>query len=386
MLAKVIERKLHDQANFVTLEYIRKQKCKVAKINEGTFALLVSLDSMAIKEQERIMRQLDFLAEEMEKGAQVGDLLINLTTKLGCSILDPHDELFSFADHVKQAYQGLELAKRESKAIGFYQPDHGNNVAKRLALAADLQQALRNDELELYHQPQINLAQQSVDGSEALLRWTHPEQGFIPPDVFIQLAEDTGVINELTLWVINKACQQLEELLKQGFNQHNVSINISGKDIAEQEFMPKVRQILSRYDFPANSLTFELTESVMVNDFHHLQQTMAQLSELGVQVAIDDYGTGYSSLFYISQLPFNEIKIDKSFVINLANSERDLTIVRTTIEMAKSLGLKLVAEGIENQQIEEVLKQHECHIVQGYYYQKPIAFKQYISWLNANAR
>jgi EAL domain-containing protein (putative c-di-GMP-specific phosphodiesterase class I)/GGDEF domain-containing protein len=382
MLAKVIERNLHSQQNFVTLEYLHKQKCKVAKINEGTFALLVTLDSMEVKEQERIKRQLEFLSIEMEKGAQVGELLINLTTKLGCSILAVDDQNYSFAEHIKQAYQGLEIAKREARVIGFYQPDHGNNVAKRLALAADLQQALRNNELELYHQPQINLATQAIDGSEALLRWTHPEQGFIPPDIFIQLAEDTGVINELTLWVINTACQQLEELIRQGFTEHNVSVNISGKDIAEQEFMPKVRQILNRYNFPANSLTFELTESVMVNDFHHLQQTMAQLSELGVQVAIDDYGTGYSSLFYISQLPFNEIKIDKSFVINLADSERDLTIVRTTIEMAKSLGLKLVAEGIENQQIEDILKQHECHIVQGYYYQKPIPFGQFLDWLN----
>ena len=221
-----------------------------------------------------------------------------------------------------------------------------------------------------------------MDGSEALLRWTHPEKGFIPPDTFIQLAEDTGVINELTLWVIDKACQQLEQLIQEGHKQHNVSVNISGQDIAEKNFLDNIRSIVNRYDIPLNCLTFELTESVMVNDFHHLSQVMQALSEMGIQVAIDDYGTGYSSLFYISQLPFNELKIDKSFVINLDHSERNLTIVRTTIEMAKSLGLKLVAEGIENQQIEDVLKQHDCHIVQGYYYQKPIAFSQYLNWLN----
>ncbi len=120
----------------------------------------------------------------------------------------------------------------------------------------------------------------------------------------------------------------------------------------------------------------------MVSDFLHLSQTMKQLSEMGIQVAIDDYGTGYSSLFYISQLPFNEIKIDKSFVMNIENSETDLTIVKTTIEMAKSLGLKIVAEGVENKAVEDILKRHNCYLAQGYLYSKPIKFSDYIEWLN----
>ena len=284
---------------------------------------------------------------------------------------------------LKQAYQGLEQGKRKGLLFGFYQPEQAYNVAQRLALAADLQQALREGQLQLFHQPQINLATKQVDGSEALLRWQHKELGFIPPDVFIPIAEDTGVINELTLWVVETACQQMQAMIKEGYLQHNVSINISGRDISEDNFLPSVKKIVSRYNFPLNNLTFELTESVMVNDFLHLSHSMKELSEMGIQVAIDDYGTGYSSLLYISQLPFNEIKIDKSFVLNLEHSDRDLTIVRTTIEMAKSLGLKIVAEGIENEKVEAILSQHDCHLVQGYHYQKPIAFKDYIKWLDA---
>lgn len=381
MLTKNIERRLHQQDNFIVLEHVKKQPHKIAKINEGTFAVLIELTSKPVKERERINRQLEFVAKEMTTGAQVGELLINLTFKIGVSLIDEEAQTTSISDRLKQAYQALEQGKNASQTISYYQQEQALNVAQRLALAADLQQALRQNHLQLYHQPQINLTNKQVDGSEALLRWTHSEKGFIPPDTFIQLAEDTGVINELTLWVIDKACQQLEQLIQEGHKQHNVSVNISGQDIAEKNFLDNIRGIVNRYDIPLNCLTFELTESVMVNDFHHLSQVMQALSEMGIQVAIDDYGTGYSSLLYISQLPFNEIKIDKSFVINLTESERNLTIVRTTIEMAKSLELKIVAEGIENSEIEKILEQHKCHIVQGYYYQKPIEFNEYLSWL-----
>jgi len=381
MLARIIERKIHHNDDFLVLEQRADRPVKIAKINEGTFSLVIKLSTIADNEQERIRQQLSFLSQDIAKGAQVGDLHINLTMNIGISLADVQPDKVQATEVIKQAYQGLEQGKRQGKKMGFYQPEQALNVAKRLVLAADLQQALRENCLQLYHQPQINLSTQQVDGSEALLRWVHKDHGFIPPDIFIQLAEDTGIINELTLWVINTACQQLETLIKQGYKQHNVSVNISGKDISEESFLPNVRKIVEKYDIPLSCLTFELTESVMVNDFIHLSQTMNELSDMGIQVAIDDYGTGYSSLFYISQLPFNEIKIDKSFVMNLEHSERDLTIVKATIEMAKNLGLKIVAEGIENAAIEKILKRHECHMVQGYYYKKPAAFNEYLSWL-----
>ncbi len=384
MLARNIERKIHLEENFLVLEHRDKRAVKIAKINDGTFASVVELTSMARKEQERIIRQLSFLSHDMSKGAQIGDLLINLSMNVGISLTDIQPDEFQATDILKQAYQALEQGKRQGNKFSFYQPEQAFNVAQRLSLAADLQHALRENQLQLFHQPQINLMTHAVDGSEALLRWTHKEHGFIAPDIFIPLAEDTGIINEVTLWVIDTACQQLEELISQGYTQHNVSINISGKDISEESFLINVKKIVSKYEIPLSCLTFELTESVMINDFLHLSQTMNELSRMGIQVAIDDYGTGYSSLLYISQLPFNEIKIDKSFVIDLDESERNLTIVKTTIEMAKSLGLKIVAEGIENSKTEEILKQYQCHIAQGYHYQKPIAFTEYMQWLKNN--
>jgi EAL domain-containing protein (putative c-di-GMP-specific phosphodiesterase class I) len=381
MLAKNIERKLYFEDSFVELEVKNKRVMKVAKINEGTFAFIMEITSMPIKEKERINKKLNFLTEDMKNGAQIGDLLINLSINIGVSLTESQEGM-AFSDILKQAYRALEQGKSKGVVCSFYQPEQAMNVAQRLTMAADLQKALRNNKLQLFHQPQINLATNQVDGSEALIRWQHQEHGFIPPDVFIQLAEDTGIINELTLWVIDTACKNLEELIALGYRDHNVSVNISGKDIAEQYFLANVRTIVERYDIPLSCLTFELTESVMVSDFLHLSQTMEQLSAMGIQVAIDDYGTGYSSLFYISQLPFNELKIDKSFVMNIENSETDLAIVRTTIEMAKSLELKIVAEGIENKAVEDILKIHDCYLAQGYYYCKPIEFKNYLAWLN----
>jgi EAL domain-containing protein (putative c-di-GMP-specific phosphodiesterase class I)/GGDEF domain-containing protein len=380
MVAQAIERKLCHEENFYELENNEYKTTKLAKINEGVFAVLVQLTSKASKEKVRLTQQLAFLQQDMAKGAQIGKLFVNLSTSVGLSLLEQQKDSQA-QDIIKQAYQALEQGKRETLGIGIYQPEEALNVAQRLALASDLQQALRNNELELYHQPQINIDDNSVDGSEVLLRWKHRGYGFIAPDVFIKLAEDTGIINELTLWVVAKACEDLEKIIKLGYNDYNVSVNISGKDISGNDFLDNIKNVVNKYDIPLSNLTFELTESVMVADLHHLSQVMNELSLMGIQLAIDDYGTGYSSLLYISQLPFNEIKIDKTFVMNLAESKRDLTIVRTTIEMAKSLGLKIVAEGIENEAVEVILKKHECHIVQGYYYQKPSAFKKHLAWL-----
>ncbi|MFT6735458.1 MAG: EAL domain-containing protein (putative c-di-GMP-specific phosphodiesterase class I) [Polaribacter sp.] len=380
MVADTIERALRHKNNFMVLEYNKNKTTKLAKINEGVFAVLVDMNFTSYKEHECLETQLASLQGDVARGTQIKKLFINLSTRVGISLLEPQKEVLPY-DIIKQAYQALDKGAREGVAFSVYHKKEALNVTKRLELASDLQQALRNNELELFHQPQIDINKNTIDGSEVLLRWKHKEYGYIAPDLFIKLAEDTGIINELTLWVVNKACRDLEEIINLGYVNYNVSVNISGKDISEPNFLTHIKKIISQYDIPLSSLTFELTESVMVNDFNHLSHIMNELASMGIHVAIDDYGTGYSSLLYISQLPFNELKIDKSFVMNLETSDRDLTIVKATIEMAKNLGLKVVAEGIESKEIETILKRYGCNILQGYYYQKPVEFRQYLSWL-----
>jgi EAL domain-containing protein (putative c-di-GMP-specific phosphodiesterase class I) len=380
MVTNTIERTLCHKDNFMVLEYNKNKTTKIVKINEGVFAVLVNITATSYIEQGRLKTQLAFFQDSTKKGMQIGKLFINLSTGVGISLLEKQKGVLP-SDIIKQAYQALEKGRREGIAFSVYHQEEAFNVANRLELASDLQQALRQNELELFHQPQVDVNKNTVDGSEVLLRWKHKDYGFVAPDIFIKLAEDTGIINELTLWVVNRACRDLEEIIILGYENYNVSVNISGKDISEPNFLTHIKKIISQYNIPLSSLIFELTESVMVNDFNHLSHIMNELASMGIHVAIDDYGTGYLSLLYISQLPFNELKIDKSFVMNLENSERDLTIVRTIIEMAKNLGFKIVAEGIESKAIETILKRHGCSIIQGYYYQKPVEFRQYLSWL-----
>ena len=374
MISRVVNRELMFQPQFLILEAGEHQDHKLAQLKDGLLAVVLT------EAAETNSELFDTIRQHLDSGAQIGELYIALAVNFGASDFDYHHDEQSL-DVLKQAQQALEQAKYTSSGIEFYRADQAYNFAQRLSLAASLQAALRNHELELYHQPQINLQTGRVDGSEALLRWHHHELGYVPPNEFIPLAEDTGIVNEITLWVIERACQDLEILKARGYLQHNVSVNISGKDIAEPSFLANVRRILSQYSFPLNSLTFELTESATVRDFHLLTETLEALAEIGVQIAIDDYGTGYSSLFYIAELPFTELKIDKSFVSDLDTSERHRTIVKTTVEMAKSMGLKVVAEGIESVAIEALLREYDCHIAQGFYYQKPIPFDQYLQWL-----
>lgn len=380
MMATNLERQVHSNVHFIDIELKQNIPVKLAKMKEGVFGLIYR-EYGELENTQSLTTQLQLIQDGVAKGVHINDLFINLSTRVGVSLFSYEAEHPSPAEMIKQAYQALEQCKRTESYLTFYQKEAEFNIAKRLALAADLQQALNANALELYHQPQIQLKGNCVDGSEVLLRWQHPQFGFIAPDVFVELAEATGIINDLTLWVIDTACQHLIKLIEQGYEHHNISINISGKDIGEIYFLANVKEILSRYDIPLERLTFELTESVMVNDFHHLSQVMEELSTMGINVSIDDYGTGYSSLVYISQLPFHELKIDKSFIIPLMQSTRNKTIVKATLDMANRLNFKVVAEGVETAEIESELKQHGCHLAQGYFYSKPLDFKNYLLWL-----
>jgi len=374
-IAKDIDAHIHADSHFLYFERKNNSEVKIAKAKDGVLAILAS---RFINEQE-LIKQLTRLQNSLSKDINLSGFFINLQTKIG--IYSTNENTEAAAIMLKKSFQALEKTKRDGLDMSFYQTSDTYNIAQRLTLATELQQAIRNNDLQLFHQPQINLVDSKVHGSEVLLRWQHPVHGFISPEMFIRIAEDTGIINELTMWVLNTACQQLNVLIDLNYTEHNLSINISGRDVANHDFLTKVKAILTKNNIPTNLLNFELTESVMVSDFKHLSKLMKNLSQMGIQVSVDDYGTGYSSLAYISQLPFNELKIDKSFILDLADSKRNLTIVKTTIDMAKSLKLKVVAEGIESAEIEKKLMNCQCDIGQGYYYSKPLAFEQYQQWL-----
>ncbi|MGH1374563.1 MAG: EAL domain-containing protein [Cellvibrionaceae bacterium] len=378
-ITRHVEQRINDciaqQAAFLPIEKRKNKSTKVARLTEDTFALLTK----ASMTREDVKHKLSEVMNTLYCTLNVSGFSINLTSRVGICDYNERDKQ---ADNViKRAFQAVEQAHHLGKNLQFYREKDSINQSQKLALASDLQHAIHNGELELYHQPQIDLMTRKVVGSEVLVRWLHPKHGLVLPEEFIPIAEDTGTINDLTTWVLSTACEQLHSINSNGINNHRLSINISGKDISSPHFLNEVSSILDKTETPPELLTFELTESVMVDSFQDVNHTMKTLFNLGIHFSIDDYGTGYSSLSYISQMAFTALKIDKSFVQNMDKDAKNFTIVKTTLDMARALNLKVVAEGIECPKIEQLLIDCNCCIGQGFFYSPPLPFEDYFHWL-----
>lgn len=253
----------------------------------------------------------------------------------------------------------------------FYDQSMDAAGIERLALETDLRHTIEQGGLELHYQPQVDTMNGQVVGAEALMRWPHPEHGMVPPFKFVPLAEELGLINALGEWGLEEACRQMVELQTEGLDLPQVSVNVSALQL-DHGFADRVARILSKTGLHPKRLKLELTEGIMVDDTSATMEVLSQLKELGVRLSIDDFGTGYSSLGYLSRLPLDEVKIDRSFVVDMGKSRNDSSLVVAIIAMARSLGLKLVAEGVETEQQYQFLRQHGASVVQGYLFSKPV--------------
>ncbi|WP_404340337.1 EAL domain-containing protein [Pseudoalteromonas mariniglutinosa] len=281
---------------------------------------------------------------------------------------------------LQRSIQALSVKPMQGERWRIFDLENARLSKQRLMIASSLKEAITDDQLNLYFQPQIDLTTGQVIGAEALLRWHHPTLGHISPDVFIPIAESSGVIYELTEWVVAEAIKCQATFLKIR-PKHVMSINISARDLLSKELPVLFITLLSEYDLPADSFMLELTESATLDEGMNIKTALDDYRFIGVKIAIDDFGTGYSSLTYLSQLGFDEIKIDKQFVVNLEYSINDQSICRATCDIAKSLGSKVVAEGIEDKQSLMKLKDYGCEIGQGYYFAKPMSEHDYEVWL-----
>ena len=282
---------------------------------------------------------------------------------------------------VQCALQALNVKSANGQRWQMFNSESADKVKQHMKIAAELRSAIEKDQLSLYFQPQVYLADAKVYGAEALLRWHHPELGHVPPDVFIPIAESSGMISELTEWVVTHAVTFQAELVK-FCPEHVLSINISAKDLSRKELPVLFITLLNEYQLPANSIMLELTESATLDEGKNIKSALQDYRLIGVKIAIDDFGTGYSSLATLSQMGFDEIKIDKQFVMNLEFSKNDQTICQATCDIAKSLGSHVVAEGIESEQALQTLLSYGCEIGQGYYFSRPLAFNEYMQWLD----
>jgi EAL domain-containing protein (putative c-di-GMP-specific phosphodiesterase class I) len=262
-------------------------------------------------------------------------------------------------------------AKAHHTGVEIYDPSSDTNSQAKLNLLGELRDAIPNGELVLYYQPKIDVSTRQIVGVEALVRWNHPERGFTPPDEFIPLAERTGLINPLTDWVMEAALAQSHAWRGQGLDL-GVAVNISVRCLYDRAFPERVADALERWMVPASNLKLEITEGMLMADPRRAMPVLAELEKMGLSLALDDFGTGYSSLAYLKKLPVGELKIDKSFVMHMTEDQADSTIVRTTIDMARNLGLHVVAEGVESQEILDLLALFGCNLAQGYHISRPL--------------
>lgn len=271
-------------------------------------------------------------------------------------------------------------AKSEMLGVSVYQPELDMHSPKRLALLNDLGRAIREDQLEVYFQPKIDIQQRHTCGFEALLRWHHPELGFVPPGEFVPLAEMTNLIHPMTLWVLEQSIKQCRHWLDEGY-AFSVAVNLSARNLLDESLPDHVSELLERYQLPAQYLELEITESSIMVNPELAMAALEKIHDLGVELAIDDFGTGYSSLAYLKRLPVRQLKIDYSFIINMLEDKQDEIIVNSTINLAHNLGLNVIAEGVETEPHLLRLQALGCDKAQGYLMSKPMPVKEIAEWL-----
>jgi EAL domain-containing protein (putative c-di-GMP-specific phosphodiesterase class I) len=253
----------------------------------------------------------------------------------------------------------------------FYKPEMDAAGAERIKLEADLRKAVERDELVLHYQPQIDTVSGSVVGAEALLRWKHPEYGLVPPLKFISLAEEIGLIPQLGDWVLEEACRQIKSFKDRAIKLPRVAINISALQF-NSTFTKRVKMMLQQMDIPPSMLELGLAESIMTDNDDSTVEALQSLKDMGVYLSVDDFGTSYSPMYYLSSYPLDELKIDRSFVKDCDNNDGDAKLVRAIIAMADSLALNTVAEGVETEDQYRFLRRNGAKVMQGYLFSKPV--------------
>ena len=248
-----------------------------------------------------------------------------------------------------------------------------------LSLLGELRRAIDNDEFRLHVQPKTLLPDGKVIGVEALVRWMHPKRGLLQPDHFIPFAEKTGFIRVLTRWVLEQAAALCSRWEAAGVHL-KISVNLSTRDLLDQDLPTKFMEILAQHQVASSSFCLEITESAIMDDPVRAQQTLERLYAMGIELSIDDFGTGYSSLSYLKRLPVHELKIDRSFVMNMEHETDDATIVRSTIDLGHNMGLRVVAEGIESDAALQLLARMGCDQGQGYFISRPMPADQFLPW------
>lgn len=348
----------------------------IARIGGDEFALLkldISHEDIAALCAQKIINHfaLPFKINQQE-------IVISISIGIAmCSI----DERCS-NELLKDAQTAMHRAKLSGgNTYQFYSWEMTDKVKERLSLESHLRRALEQQEFMLYYQPKVSTKTGKIAGAEALIRWQHPEKGLVPPNKFVSVLEDTGLIVPVGEWSLQEICRQYKTWKQMGFGDLSLALNLSVKQFVDNELCAKVQRTLEKFDDNKDFLELEVTESLLMGDLQNATQTLKNLHALGIRLSIDDFGTGYSSLAYLKLLPVDTLKIDRSFVIGLPVDPQDSAIAEVVIMLAKALNLKIVAEGVENKQQLDFLVDKGCDYIQGYYYSKPLPSNEFTELL-----
>jgi diguanylate cyclase (GGDEF)-like protein len=330
---------------------------------------------------ERARELASRMLRELHRSFLLGDVSVDIEISIGAAVAPEHGDAVD--DVMRNADLAMYAAKDAKTGIVMYDPGTLVHQPTRLLLLGELRRALdRPGELVLHYQPKIGLHLNELSGVEALVRWNHPERGSVPPGEFIPMAESTGLINRMTVHVLDMALAQVRAWLDAG-REIPVAVNVSPRCLLDTEMLDHARELLERHRVPARLLRLEVTETAVMANPALALETLTGLHELGVRLSIDDYGTGYSSMAYLKRLPVDELKVDRSFVLNMTSSDNDAILVRSAIDLGHNLGLTVVAEGVERAEHVAALRELGCDIAQGFHFARPMPPQQLAEWLSS---
>lgn len=316
----------------------------------------------------------------LETPYNIEGLDVNLAFAYGVAVYPTDDQTPD--NIIQKASVALDVARRDHSTIEYYSPGLEERRKKQLCLMNDLKTALIEDDgqLSMHFQPKLCLKTNEIRRFEALIRWTHPKEGFVSPEMFIPLAEQAGLIERLTDWVVASVIRQLNQWKTQGF-ELQIAVNLSARDLSRQHLLDMIHSMLSEFELSPHSIAFEITESDVMDDPKQAIELLKKFRTCGFDLAIDDFGTGYSSLSQLKNMPVTDLKIDKSFVMELNQRQDDQIIVRSTLDLAHNFDLEVIAEGVENEESLRLLQQWGCDWAQGYYISRPMPAGQVMDWL-----
>ncbi len=344
----------------------------IARLGGDEFAVII--DSTTMKKGEGIRSTISLICERIgkafEEQVRINEYQVDVGVSIGIASF-PHDGR-TVSDVMRCADVAMYMAKRTKSGYLFYERDTDLNSIESLVLTGQIKTALLEDQFVMYYQPKKNLRTGKVESVEALIRWNHPTLGVLMPDKLIPLCEHSCLMHEITNWVIKSVLAQKRKWQARGIDLQ-VAINISATDLINPKFLPTLTEVLKDDEFRPSDIVLEITETAVLSDMATASEISATLSALGIMLSIDDYGIGHANLNYLRHLNIHQIKLDKSFVLNITANSQDYNIVQSTIRFAHELGYEVVAEGVETRATFDLLKALDCDIIQGFYVSKPVS-------------